>query len=102
MANERDGYSCYQHDDKRKEPEEPYDSKLDAIDKKVCPPGEVGSWFCSPVYSDNIARDEEREEDTEAGKNRDLAPRYCIPVHASTLRDCLWIEDKPYERERER
>jgi hypothetical protein len=56
-------------------------AELNAIDKKFCPSGEVGGWFCSTIDPDNIARDKERENETENGKECEPAPRDCIPVH---------------------
>ncbi len=85
----------------RKEPEEPHDCELNTIDKKTSPAVEVGSRFCSPVNPDHITRDEEGEEDANAGEDCDPAPRDCTPVNRCTPGDCRRIEDKPDERERE-
>ena len=76
-AQEREGAYRYQHENDGQDPQEPDDSELNAIDKKVCPQGEIGSWFYSPVDPDRIARDEEREDETEAGEESDLAPWDC-------------------------
>ena len=95
------GDSRCQHEYEGQEPEEPDHSELDAIDKKVSPPGEVRGGCCSPVDTDGIARDKEREDETEAGKERDLAPRDCTPVHLSTAYDCLRIEGELDKRDRE-
>ena len=76
-------------------------ASLNTINKKVCPPGESRGRVLFPGDPDSIARDKERENEAEAGKERDLAPRDRTPVYLSTSYDCLRIEGEPDERERE-
>ena len=98
---ERKGDPRCEDNEDGQEPEEPHDSELDTIDKKICPPGEVGGRFYPTVDPDNIARDKEREDETDSDKDRDPAPRDRTLVDGGASHNFLRIEDEPDERERE-